>query len=62
MTESRLEEIVHVVVAKPIAWTLYRAWQAAKWVGREGVRFGRWARSRWAEFKQKRSARRSSQA
>ena len=40
---ARLEQIVHVVVAKPIAWTLYGCWQAGKWVCRGAVSFGSWA-------------------
>ena len=51
---ARLEQIVHVVVAKPIAWTLYGCWHAGKWVCRGAVSFGNWARSRWIEFRQKR--------
>ena len=62
MSESRLEEVVHVVVAKPIAWTLYGVWLAVKWVGRGAAKVGRWAWSRWIEFRQKRVARRSSLA
>lgn len=59
---ARLEQIVHVVVAKPIAWTLYGCWQAGKWVCRGAVSFGSWARSRWIEFRQKKVVSRSSVA
>ena len=62
MSVSHLEQVVHVVVAKPIAWTLYGAWQAAKWVGREAVSFGRWAQSRCTEYRHKKLASRSSVA
>ena len=31
MSEARLEGIVHVVVAKPIAWTLFGIWLAMKY-------------------------------
>ncbi len=62
MSEARLEGIVHVVVAKPIAWTLYLSWLALKWVGRSAAKVGRRAWSRWIEFRQKRAARRSSLA
>jgi hypothetical protein len=52
MSESRLEGIVHVVVAKPLAWTLYVLWVAATWAGRGVVSFGSWARTRWIELRQ----------
>ena len=54
---ARLEKVVHVVTAKPIAWTLYAAWLGAKWVGRRAVRFGRWVRSRLTEVRQKKGTR-----
>jgi hypothetical protein len=53
MSVSRLEQIVHVVVAKPIAWTLYGLWQAARWGWRTAVQFAGWVRIRWTEFRQK---------
>ena len=56
--QARLEEVVHVVVAKPIAWTLYGLWQAGKWVCRGAIRFGRWAQNSWAEYRARREARR----
>ncbi len=62
MSEARLEGIIHVVVAKPIAWTLYGVWLAAKWAGHGAVKFARWVWCRWAEFRQKRATRRSSLA
>ena len=62
MSEARLEGIVHVVVAKPIAWTLFLLWLAmifgwrwsrhglsvaAKHGWRWMVQFGGWVRSRY---------------
>ena len=52
---ARLEKVVHVVTAKPIAWTLYGLWLGGKWAGRNAVKFGRWMRSRWTEVNQKKS-------
>lgn len=62
MEESKLENIVHIVIAKPIAWIIYGLWLAVKWSCRGAVRFGRWAWSRWIEYRQKREAKRSSLA
>ena len=59
---ERLEQVVHSVIAKPVAWALYGLWLAATWVGREAMRFGRWARCRWIEYRQKRGTSRSSLA
>ena len=54
---ARLEKVVHVVTAKPIAWALYGLWLGGKWLGRRSVGFGRWVRSRWTEVKQKKGTR-----
>ena len=49
MTVSRLEQIVHVLVAKPIAWTIYGLWRGAILVYGCAFSLGRWARSRWVQ-------------
>jgi hypothetical protein len=43
---SRVEEVIHVVVAKPIAWTLLWSWWLLCWIGRGVVQAERWARQR----------------
>jgi hypothetical protein len=62
MTMSRLEEIVHVVIAKPIAWTIYGIWHGMKWVGRGAVSIFTRARHRWTEHRQSSQASGSSAA
>ena len=69
---DHLEWLVHVVVAKPIAWTLYGLWLAAKYgwrwsrhglsvAAKHGwrwmVQFGGWVRSRYAAHARTRVAR-----
>ena len=72
---QRLEQVVHVVVAKPIALTLYLIWLAAKYgwrwsrhglsvAAKHGwrwmVQFGGWVRNRYAAHARKAVVRRSS--
>jgi len=56
MTVSRLEQIVHVLVAKPIAWTIYGIWQSAKWACQGAVRFGAWVRVRYIAIRKNKFA------
>ncbi len=71
---EHLEEVVHVVVAKPIAWTLFLIWLAAKF-GWRWTRFGveqavkhgwrwtaqfsNWVRSRYMLHARRKTGRRS---
>ena len=59
---ARLERIVHVVIAKPIAWTIYGIWQGLIWAGRSAIGAGKWAQTRWAEYRARREARKSAPA
>ncbi len=69
---ARLEEVVHVVVAKPMAWTLYGLWLTAKFgwrwtrhglglAAKHGwrwtVQFGSWVRNRYAAYARRAVAR-----
>ena len=60
MTISRLEEIAHIVVAKPVAWTIYGAWQVVKWACQGVVTVSNWAQGQWTELRKKIAARRPS--
>ena len=47
MTEERIERAVNIVIGKPLAWTFYGLWLAAKHGYRATIRFGRWVRDRY---------------
>ncbi len=49
---ERLEAILHVVIVKPLAWLLLRAWWVLCWCGRGIVHVGRWARQRWSRWRE----------
>jgi hypothetical protein len=59
MTISRIEEIVHILITKPIAWTIYGVWQGIAWISRGAIGVGRWAQTRWAEYRARREAEKS---
>jgi hypothetical protein len=47
MTEERIEKAVNLVVGRPLAWTLYGLWLAAKHGYRAAIRFGHWLHNRF---------------
>jgi hypothetical protein len=47
MTEvQRIENVVNLVIGKPLTWTLYGLWLAAKYGYRATIRFGHWLHNR----------------
>jgi hypothetical protein len=44
---QRIEKAVNLVIGKPLAWTLYGLWLAAKHGYRAAIRFGRWVCNRY---------------
>jgi hypothetical protein len=44
---QRLEKSLNVLIAKPLAWTIYGFWLAARHGLVAAIRAGRWLQRRW---------------
>lgn len=50
---SRVEDVVHVVVAKPVAWMLYALWMMLGIMGSAVARCGEWLSRRYGRSARK---------
>jgi hypothetical protein len=53
---QRLEQIINLIVGKPLTWMLYAIWLVTRFCFRSALRFGQWLRGRVVRRTRTRSA------